>query len=177
MLAIAVILVIAMFVVMYFDATRFIIPNWLVGGLLILYPVALFLTPAAVDWKSDLLGMLGVFALGYVIFAIRAMGGGDVKLIIVLSLWVGLQRLAAFGFNFAVLGGVLSIVILILRGVIPAMVKDQEKLPRIFKKRQPVPYGLAIGGAFMLMIAAGEIPILNSELSIVPKQAQPSPAQ
>lgn len=161
MAAIVICLVVLMCVVMYYDATRFIIPNWLVGSLLLLYPVALYMTTAAIDWKMDLLGMLGAFVVGYVIFALRVMGGGDVKLIIVLSLWVGLEKLAQFGFNFAVLGGVLSIIVLIMRKLLPAMCKNKEKLPRIFRPKQPVPYGLAIAGAFLLMMFSNDVPILG----------------
>lgn len=155
-------LLFSMFAVMYYDATRFIIPNWLVGSLLLLYPLAVILSPVPVNWQMDLLGMLGAFALGYIIFALRMMGGGDVKLIIVLSLWVGLDKLAMFGFNFAVLGGILSIVILLVRKIIPFVVSKKDKLPRIFRNKEPVPYGLAISGAFLLMLATAEIPMFSS---------------
>lgn len=151
----------SMFAVMYYDATRFIIPNWLVGGLLIAYPLAVLLSPVAVDWKNDLMAMLLVFAIGYVVFALRVMGGGDVKLIIVLSLWVGWNNLYMFGFYFAVLGGILSIIILLLRKVVPFIVKDTKTLPRIFKNKEPVPYGLAIAGAFLLMVFQEEIAMFN----------------
>lgn len=161
MLIVVICLVVAMCVVMYYDATRFIIPNWLVGSLLLLYPVAFYMSSMPLDWKMDLLGMLGAFVVGYVIFALRIMGGGDVKLIIVLSLWVGFTKLAQFGFNFAVLGGVLSLVVIIMRVILPKLYKNKEKLPRIFRPRQPVPYGLAIAGAFLLMIYSGDIPILG----------------
>ena len=158
----------SMFAVMCYDATRFIIPNWLVASLLALYPLAVFMSPAVIDWKMDLLGMLGMFALGYVVFAIRAMGGGDVKLIIVLSLWVGLGNLAAFGFNFAIFGGLLSIAILFIRKIIPLIIKNKEKLPRIFRNREPVPYGLAISGAFLWMLAHGQIAIFGDISSFIP---------
>ncbi len=149
-----------MLAVMVFDASKFIIPNWLVGSLLLVYPVALFLAHFAVDWKMDLLGMLITFAIGYFVFALRMMGGGDVKLIIVLALWVGWEKLAMFGFNFALLGGILSIVILLVRKIIPHIVSDKGKLPRILRDKQPVPYGLAIAGAFLMMLYSNDIPVL-----------------
>jgi len=146
-----------MLVVIYFDATRFIIPNWLVGFLLALYPVAVFFAPVPIDWQHDLLGFLGAFAVGYVIFALNIMGGGDVKLIIVLALWVGLGKLADFGLDFALLGGVLTIILLTLRATMPAIITP-EKLPRVLKKREPVPYGLAISAAFLIILMNGQIP-------------------
>jgi prepilin peptidase CpaA len=152
-------LVASMLAVIYFDVTRFIIPNWLVGSLLIAYPLAVILSPVAVDWKMALVGMLGVFALGYVIFALRVMGGGDVKLIIVLSLWVGLEKLAVFGINFAIIGGVFTLFLLLVRKIIPVVAGSGKKLPRIIRNKEPVPYGVAIAGAFLLMLAVGDVPL------------------
>ncbi len=157
----------SMFAVIFYDSTRFIIPNWLVGSLLLLYPLAILLSPVTIDWQNDLLGMLIAFAIGYVIFALRLMGGGDVKLIIVLSLWVGLHKMTDFGFYFVVLGGALSIALLLIRKIISLVVNKNTKLPRIFRKKEPVPYGLAIAGAFLLMIFAGEIAMLNPQLLFV----------
>lgn len=160
MSAIALYLLFSMLAVIYFDATRFIIPNWLVGSLLALYPVAYYLSPAIIDWKMDILAMLLTFAIGFVVFALRLMGGGDVKLIIVLALWVGWEKLAMFGFNFAVLGGVLSLAILLIRKMIPYAVSNKDKLPRVFKDKQPVPYGLAIAGAFLMMLYTNDVPVI-----------------
>lgn len=155
-------LVASMLAVIYFDVTRFIIPNLLVGGLLLAYPVAVILSPVAVDWKMALVGMLGVFALGYVIFALRVMGGGDVKLIIVLSLWVGLEKLVVFGFNFALMGGAFAIFLLLARKIIYAAIGNARKLPRILRNKEPVPYGVAIAGAFLLMLMFGDVPLFPS---------------
>jgi prepilin peptidase CpaA len=110
-----------------------------------------------IDWAHDLLGFFGAFAVGYVIFALNIMGGGDVKLIIVLALWVGLGKLADFSLNFALFGGALTIILLLLRGILP-MLFHKEKLPRVLKMREPVPYGLAISAAFLMLLIGGEIP-------------------
>jgi len=170
------ILLIAMLAVIYFDATRFIIPNWLVGGLLLLYPLAVYISSAPVAWQTDLLGMLGAFAIGYVIFALRLMGGGDVKLIIVLSLWVGVTKLADFGFYFALLGGVMSLVILILRKIMPHI--TSKKLPRVLRDKEPVPYGLAIAGAFLILLNNGQISAASVQIQpLSPPLASPEAPQ
>lgn len=161
MSAILIYMIFSMLAVFYYDVTRFIIPNWLVASILAMYPAALLNTTVPVDWLMDLLGMLGVFVLGYFIFVLRVMGGGDVKLIIVLSLWVGLHKLPTFGFDFAILGGILSIVVLLARKIVPFAVKEVDKLPRILRNREPIPYGVAIAGAFLLMIFNGEIAMLD----------------
>lgn len=152
---IAIILLISMLTVIYFDATRFIIPNWLVGGLLLLYPLAVFLSPAHIDWQMALVAMLVVFAIGYVVFALNVMGGGDIKLITVLALWVGFEKLTEFGFYFALLGGVMSIAILTIRKIMPhisSRIFGKKPVPRIFRDKEPVPYGLAIAGAFLWLL-------------------------
>lgn len=160
MLVISLVVIFAMFAVMVYDISKFIIPNWLVGGLLLLYPVAVVLAPVAVAWPLALLGMLGVFVIGYALFALGLMGGGDIKLIIVLSLWVGFDKLGAFGFAFALLGGVASIVLLILRKILSVIIDDKEKLaklPRVLRNKEPVPYGVAIAGAFLWLAWRGEV--------------------
>lgn len=160
MLVISLVVIFAMFAVMAYDLSKFIIPNWLVGGLLLLYPVAVFLAPLSVDWSFALLGMLIVFAVGYIIFALGLMGGGDVKLIIVLSLWVGFDKLGGFSFTFAMFGGLGALLLILIRSIISVIVNDKEKLaklPRVLRKKEPVPYGVAIAGAFLWLVWHGEI--------------------
>lgn len=162
-------LIFTMFTVIYLDVTRFIIPNWLVGGLLLVYPVAVYLSPVPVDWKMALVAMFGVFAVGYGVFAMNWMGGGDIKLITVLSLWVGLDKLMPFFLNFALFGGVLSLSVLVIRKLIPHITSKRETLPRILRDKEPVPYGVAISIAFLLMLTNGEVPaVAFAASSLVP---------
>ena len=157
---IAIILLISMLTVIYFDATRFIIPNWLVGGMLLLYPLAVFIAPVHIDWQMALVAMLIVFAIGYVVFALNMMGGGDIKLIIVLSLWVGFEKLTEFGFYFALLGGVMSIALLLIRKIIPHTTSNKP-IPRILRDKEPVPYGVAIAGAFLWMLMNNQVVVAS----------------
>lgn len=150
-------LLFCMLAVLWFDATRYIIPNWLVGSLLLLYPVAVYLAPQPVDWQMALACMLGVFAIGYIVFARGWMGGGDVKLITVCSLWVGLDKLIDFIFLFAVFGGLLSLALYIGRKLVPWL-KLKKLPPKIFQEGAPVPYGIAIAFAFLMLLYQGEIP-------------------
>lgn len=150
-------LIFSMLAVMFFDVTRYIIPNWLVGLLLILYPVAVWLTPEAVDWKMALVGMAIVFAIGYGIFAMKWMGGGDIKLITVCALWVGWHALPEFIFVTALLGGAFAILLLILRKWLPLMVRRDTPWPRILRDKEPVPYGVAIAITFLLLTFSGRL--------------------
>jgi len=157
---ITVYLIFSMLAVVYFDVTRFIIPNWLVGSLLALYPVAVWLCPHAVDWKMAIVGMLMVFAVGYAVFAMKWMGGGDIKLITVCALWVGFDTLLDFIFITALLGGLFAVVLLMVRKWLPLMIRRETPWPRILRDKEPIAYGVAIAIAFLLLVGGGRLSVL-----------------
>jgi prepilin peptidase CpaA len=152
-----------MLAVLWLDTTRYIIPNWLVGALLLVYAFAVFNAPHAVDWKMALAGAGIVLACGFVIFALKFMGGGDVKLLIALSLWVGFAHLLDFIFITSILGGVLSLLLWGGRKALPFLPRKPkaENLPRILQNGAPVPYGIAIAVAFLAMMWMGKVPVLS----------------
>jgi prepilin peptidase CpaA len=160
---IAVYLIFSMLAVMWLDATRYTIPNWLVGSLLLAYPFAVFTSPFAVDWQMALAGAALVLVLGYIVFTLRWMGGGDVKLLAALALWVGVKCLADFIFITALLGGVLSLFLWGFRKILPYIPgkPKKEKLPRILQDNAPVPYGIAIALAFLFLLWTGKIPLVS----------------
>lgn len=161
---VALYLVFTMLAVLWLDVTRYTIPNWLVFSLLGAYPLAVWLSPAPVDWPMALAGMLIVFAAGYGVFAMNWMGGGDVKLITACALWVGWQHLLDFIFLFALLGGALSVVVLALRQALPYLMAGlnvSRPLPRLLRHKEPVPYGVAIAVAFLILLTRGDIPAVS----------------
>lgn len=159
MLIIETYLMFAMMVVIWFDITRYIIPNWLSASLLMLYPIAVWLSPQPVDWKMALVAMGIVFAVGYFIFMMKWMGGGDIKLLTVCSLWVGLSHLIDFLFLVALAGGAMSVVLWGVRKFEPHLSQGGRKLPRLLKDGEPVPYGVAIAVGFVLLFWMGKISI------------------
>lgn len=153
-------LIFSMLATIWFDVSRYIIPNWLVASLLVLYPVAIYMNPNPVDWRMGLLAFGIMFAAGYLIFAMRWMGGGDVKLLMVCAMWVGFSKhLAEYVIVVSLLGGALS---LLLWGGRKALVhvprKRGAQLPRVLRESEPVPYGVAIAIAFLIWLAHGNIP-------------------
>jgi prepilin peptidase CpaA len=162
MFVIAVYLIFSMLAVIWFDVSRFTIPNWLVGSLLVLYPAALMMAHSPVDWRWALLGAGIVFAVGYGVFAMKWMGGGDIKLMAVLALWVGFENLLNFVFLVALLGGLFSIGILVLRKMRPHLPRKNpgEPWPRIMRDGEAVPYGVAIAFGFMVMLYWGMVPVI-----------------
>ncbi|HEY4546556.1 MAG TPA: prepilin peptidase [Pedomonas sp.] len=119
------------------DIRRYTIPNMLciaVAALALPYWVAASLAQA-----QPLLPLLGiqlgvallVFAGFVLLFALGAMGGGDVKLIAALTLWVPAARVLEMLFLVALVGGVLALALIIIRKLRGDASRD-------------VPYGVAI---------------------------------
>lgn len=162
LIMIAIILTVLMLLVVYFDATSFIIPNWLNGTVLALWPVFLLATPVEIEWWWSLAVFAAFFAVGMVIFSLNIIGGGDVKLLIAISPWLGWypEILAKFGFIVAISGGILAIFLLGARFAaisIGAQMKKPPELPKLFRMKEPMPYGLAIAYAFAYLIWTNQI--------------------
>jgi prepilin peptidase CpaA len=132
------------------DLRRLVIPNSVVLGLGVLWPLQLA-SGAVVSLPGAAVAILcaaGVFAAGALLFWRGLMGGGDVKLLAVATLWAGPASTPALLITTAVLGGLLTIGLLsplALRAVFaPAAAADAVK-------RMPVPYGVAIAGAALIV--------------------------
>ena len=86
--------------VAWFDLRYLRIPNWLVLTALALYVA----TIPFIGWEEAALRLLAgavVLALGTVSFAFRLFGGGDVKMLAALMLFVPSQGYVLFGYTFA----------------------------------------------------------------------------
>ena len=145
------------------DMVLYIIPNLLNGIILALYVGALFFLP--VEPLSAFAAAGLVLVVGLLLFALGFMGGGDVKLLVVLTLWTGWgPETLNFLVLTAVTGGILVLIVLPLRAILgPILFKANptRNLPRLLTKGQPVPYGIAIAAAFLLMLWGRGIPGLN----------------
>ena len=145
------------------DAWHYIISNMLNAVILVLYIVAAVLLPIH-GWLPALGAAALVLVVGLGLFALGLMGGGDIKLLVVLSLWTGwgIQTLQ-FIFLTAVFGGALVVVVLLLRALVPPMLRASNptrNLPRLLTRKQPVPYGIAIAAAFAWLLWHGGIAAL-----------------
>ena len=162
-------LTLLMMLVIFFDFTSFTIPNWLNAIMLGLYIPFVLTQPEGFDWQMPLLAAGVVFAVGFVIFTLGFMGGGDIKLLIASAPWVGWnQLLVEYLIWVALLGGLLSVVVWLIRKAIPWVLakSKEEKLPRILQHGEPVPYGLAISAAFLFYLWTGEITGIAASYSL-----------
>jgi prepilin peptidase CpaA len=141
------------------DIRTMTIPNRLTLFLVATYlPVAVI---AGLSWPQIGFGLLaGVLGLvfGMILFALKLMGGGDAKLIAAASLWLGLSGLVPFLVYTAVLGGVLTIVLLVARHVVSLYALAlPEPLAHLMKPRGDIPYGVAIALGGLMAIEHGPL--------------------
>ena len=133
------------------DLRRLVIPNAVVLALGVLWPLQLAAAPA-ISFTSSATAVLcaaSVFGAGALLFSRGLMGGGDVKLLTAATLWAGPGGTPTLLIVTAVLGGLLTLALLsplALRAVFaPAAVAGAAA------KRMPVPYGVAIAGAALIV--------------------------
>ena len=144
------------------DLKTFTIPHLYPGLVLALLVPALFfidLSLPLIGWQI-LSGLLAFF-VGFLLFAIGVMGGGDVKLFAALAIWVPLKHLIVLVMAMTFLGLFYTLGYLIFRSM-----KDQKNdtdNPMSFLKRirtnlrSRLPYGPAIALGF-----AGYLYLINA---------------
>lgn len=124
------------------------IANWLNAGIALGAP--LFWYASGLSLWPDVASQIGVafatFALLSVLFALKAMGGGDVKLLTALALWIAPAHFLKLVIMMALVGGVLTLFF----GGWHVIRRQREKIA--------IPYGVAIAAAGLWVIASFYIP-------------------
>ncbi len=136
------------------DLVSYTIPNRLSAALVLLFLGFAAVAPiglGALGWHLAA-GAAGL-TLGFCLFALGWIGGGDAKLFAAVALWLGFADLAAYAATASLFGGLLTISLLMLRKVpLPAMLTGQGWLLRLHDERSGIPYGVALAaGAFALL--------------------------
>lgn len=135
----------------YTDITRYRIPNAICLTLLALFPLAQWLAVAPAPWLLHVFTALATLGIGLMLFIPGLFGGGDAKLMAVCGLWFGPTAMLAALVLTTVTGGLLCLLLIILRTVMDERVA-------VLKKGGPIPYGLAIAAAGILL--SGRLPML-----------------
>ncbi|WP_297106808.1 prepilin peptidase [uncultured Devosia sp.] len=92
-----------------------------------------------------------VLVVAFAMFAMRWIGGGDAKLAAATTLWLGFGLTLPYLAYTALLGGVLTLLILVLRRVpLPDAVQSAQWLSRLRDPKQGVPYGVAMAVAGLM---------------------------
>jgi prepilin peptidase CpaA len=137
-----------------FDLVRFRIPNWLSLGLALSYfPTAWLAGQEGGVLLAHLQAGAAMFALGFLLFLSRVWGGGDAKLFGALSLWLGWPRLLPFAFAMVLAGGVLALILLLLRRRSwPEKISRHKQLRRLLGAKSAVPYAVAMALGMILAV-------------------------
>ncbi len=136
-----------------YDLRSFRIPNAVTGGLLAAFAGAALLAGLPpIEWLLHLGAGALVFVIGAGLFALRVMGGGDVKLLAAAAVWLGWPLLPSFALLVAALGGVLAVAVLLLRSApLRPVVAALDLRARLLDPGEGIPYGVAIAAAALLL--------------------------
>lgn len=89
----------------------------------------------------------------FIFFCFGWIGGGDAKLISVISLWLGADHTLPYVLSTAILGGFLTIGILAFRRMpLPASLLEIPWVARLHSMSSGVPYGVAIAAAALFIL-------------------------
>lgn len=145
-------LAIALLVAAVTDLRRRQIDNWLNAGIAAGAPVFWIATSLSLGEIGFQLAIalcaLAVFAG---LFALGLMGGGDVKLLVALALWVKPLWFLQLIMVMAVAGGALTLVF------------GAWHLAQRRRDRAAIPYGIAISGAALWVLASQYLPLLQND--------------
>ncbi len=142
-------LAIALVVAAYTDIRRRQIDNWLNAAIALGAP--LYWWADGLTLWPDIAWQLGIatitFALCAGLFALRAMGGGDVKLLAALALWIKPAWFLKLIVMMSLLGGVLTVVL------------GAWHIARRRRDRLAIPYGVAISAAGLWVLGSQLLPL------------------
>lgn len=148
-------LAIGLLVAAFTDIRRRQIDNWLNGAIAATAP--LYWWAAGLSLWPDVAWQIGMAAATLVVlailFALRAMGGGDVKLLTALALWIEPTWFIRLLIIMALIGGVLTVAL------------AAWHITRHRKNPLAIPYGVAISAAGLLVLAAQFLPAFASTAS------------
>lgn len=132
------------------------IANWLTGAVALGAPVFWWASGLSL-WPGVAL-QLGValvaFAILAILFAIRAMGGGDVKLLTALALWIAPVQFGQLVVLMALLGGLLTLAL----GAWHVMQRRKDRLA--------IPYGVAISAAGLWILGVHYFPAAGAAIGL-----------
>ncbi|MEI9990712.1 MAG: prepilin peptidase [Rhizomicrobium sp.] len=141
------------------DLASFTIPNALqiaLIGAFAVFAISVGLSPAEIGGHL-LAGFVGL-AIGFTLFALGYVGGGDAKLFACVLLWIGFRNLLDYTLVAVVMGGGLSVLILAMRRVpLPASLGSQGWIARLHDAKGGIPYGVALAAGAVLILPQTEI--------------------
>jgi len=147
-----------MLVTVYKDATTMTIPNWVsllvLGSFFVLLP---FVWQGGANFGEHMASGLILFVLGFFLFAMGWLGGGDAKLMAAIAVWWTFPDLLVFVGYTTVAGGILGIFVLAGRKYVPAQIITLPWMHKMFREETHIPYGLALAVGALATLPQSDI--------------------
>jgi prepilin peptidase CpaA len=141
------------------DLASFTIPNAIPVALIAAFVV--FAIAAHLSFNqagSHLIGGAMGLIVGFGLFAIGYIGGGDAKLFAGTALWLGLPDLLPYALLATIMGGGLALLLLAVRRLpLPAFLARESWLLRLHDAKSGIPYGVALAAGALLILPQTEI--------------------
>jgi prepilin peptidase CpaA len=136
-----------------YDLFSMTLPNWLslalIAGFAVLAPLV------GIGWETAGLSValaIGALVITFTMFSLGWIGGGDAKFFAATCLWMGPEHMLAYSIYAAVLGGALTVLLLVMRSMpLPAAFYSQQWIARLHDSKEGVPYGIALAAAGLLV--------------------------
>jgi prepilin peptidase CpaA len=136
------------------DLATYTIPNPIQIALLASFVLFIIVSsmPVGMIAQHCAAGFVGL-AVGFVLFALGYVGGGDAKLFACVALWFGLSDFVSYALTASIFGGVLTFGLLFFRKIpLPAVLARQGWLVRLHDEKAGIPYGVALAaGSFAIL--------------------------
>jgi prepilin peptidase CpaA len=126
-----------------FDVLRLRIPNIIPLGLVVLFAFRLLVEPGIDAPLEHFAAMALTLLILLPVFAFDMLGGGDIKLLSAVALWLGMPKLGALLILVGLLGGIFALFWLGMRWCIRTGLPDR-RLPRSLQANAPLPFALPI---------------------------------
>lgn len=95
---------------------------------------------------------VAMLLVGFGLFAVGWIGGGDAKFFAATAIWLGWSPLFEYALWAALAGGALTLVVIVVRGLpLPAYLKQQPWAVRLHSAGHGVPYGIALAVAGLVI--------------------------
>ena len=151
--ALLAVLAIALVIAAYTDLRRREIDNWLTLAIALGAPLYWYVNDFNwLDMSLQVAISAVTFAVVFVLFAIGQMGGGDVKLLTALALWIRPDWFLQLIVIMALIGGLLTIVF------------GAWHIARRRRDRIAIPYGIAISAAGLWVLASQYLPAMQAQI-------------
>jgi prepilin peptidase CpaA len=136
----------------YSDVLSFRIPNRVVLAIVFLYPAHVVASYPEVNWIGGVATGGVLLGICFLLYVMRWTGAGDAKLIAGVGLWAGPDQVVLFVLATAIVGALISLLVMIRRYFGSLAVERGSLLMRVLPVlSEHIPYGVAISAGGLVV--------------------------